>query len=104
MSKVVQKKRRIAGILMALFLTSSLLCAAFVVSHAKHHCTGAGCPICAQIHFCSVQLYQQGEATDFGKNTTPSKFQLCLAILPLLMVLRFLCRLSLTGLKIRLNN
>ena len=49
----MEKKKRIAAILLAVTLLFVILCsAAFIAEEANHDCAGENCPICDQISVC----------------------------------------------------
>ena len=52
----VWQARRITRVIASIMTLLLLLCCAYIVAEAGHHCTGDHCPVCEHVHFCADVL------------------------------------------------
>jgi hypothetical protein len=96
------RKRIMAWLLVLCLILSLAISALFVTTHAKHHCTGRNCAVCEQINYCFSQMEHLGG----NEAAVKSSLHIMMAFIYFAIVwASFLtCPISLTQLKIRLNN
>ena len=62
-----RKKKQVYTLLAAFLLTAVLLLSGlFIITHVKHECKGADCPVCAELEACALTLGLFSEALGTG--------------------------------------
>lgn len=91
-------------LLTAFHMTAVLVFSAlFILTHAKHECTGDHCPVCAEIKLCVEMIHVLREAVRTGFVVF---FAYMILLKPIISYMTGPCLrpVSLVSLKIRLNN
>ena len=99
--KSINHKRFAALALCLLFCFAMAFSVFFLVAEAHHHCTGADCPICAEMHVCTNLLHSAG----LSVTGTAILAALCFFISLLLFTYDAGCNpYTLVSLKVKLSN
>lgn len=100
----VTEHRRIYAFLAAFLVAAVLFISGlFIITHAKHDCTGDNCPVCAEMRTCVIVIHVLSEALGAGSVVIFAYF---MALKPFISFMTGLCLrpVSLVSLKIRLND